>query len=106
MIDWLCQEYKSIFKDGSDKMSVIQGKVHKHLGMILDYSVCGQARITVFSYIEDILTNFYKEDPKGKGTNLMENDASWNTILHTFGLLNEALTKFTDDLSTVRDLMV
>ena len=74
--------------------------------MILDYIVFGQVRITVFSYIEDILTAFYKEDPKGKGANYMDNDASWNAILHTFGLLNEAVTKFTDDLSTVRDLMV
>ena len=42
VIRWLRQEYKSIFEDGSLKMTVSRGKVHKYLGMILDYTVCGQ----------------------------------------------------------------
>lgn len=42
MIEWLCGEYKQMFKDGSGKMTVSRGKVHKYLGMTLDYSVRGQ----------------------------------------------------------------
>jgi hypothetical protein len=29
MIDWLCQEYESIFEDGSGEMTVSRGRVHK-----------------------------------------------------------------------------
>jgi hypothetical protein len=36
MITWLKQEYESIFEDGSGKMQVSRGKVHKYLGMTLD----------------------------------------------------------------------
>jgi hypothetical protein len=34
-INWLCEEYKSIFEDGTGKMKVHCGKVHKYLGMTL-----------------------------------------------------------------------
>ena len=36
--------------------------------MTLDYTVSGQVRIIVFSYIGEILTAFEKADPKGRGT--------------------------------------
>ena len=39
MIKHLRKEYESIFKDGSVKMDVSTGKVHKYLGMALDYTV-------------------------------------------------------------------
>ena len=42
MIKWLRQEYESIFEDGSGKMTVSRGKVHKYLGMTLYYTVRGQ----------------------------------------------------------------
>ena len=42
MIKWLRQEYESIFEDGSGKMAVSRGKVHKYLSMILDYTVRGK----------------------------------------------------------------
>ena len=51
-IEWLHQEYESIFKDGSGKMMVSQGKVHTYLGMTLDYSTPGQVKISMFDYIE------------------------------------------------------
>jgi hypothetical protein len=41
IIDWLRQEYESIFEDGSGKMTVSRGRVHKYLGMTLDYTVHG-----------------------------------------------------------------
>jgi hypothetical protein len=39
MIGWLRQEYKSIFEDRSGKMTVSRGRVHKYVGMTLDYTV-------------------------------------------------------------------
>ncbi len=68
MIEWLHQEYESIFEDGSGEMSVSRGKVHKYLGMTLDYTVRGQVKITMFDYIDEILTAFDKAEPKGGGT--------------------------------------
>jgi hypothetical protein len=41
-IGWLKEEYKSIFEDGSGAMKVHRGKVHKYLGMTLDFSNKGQ----------------------------------------------------------------
>ena len=39
-------------------------------------------------------------------TDLMYDNVSWNYILHNFGLLDVEVTKFTDDYSTIRDLIV
>ena len=39
-------------------------------------------------------------------TDLMNDDASWKAILLKFGLEDVAVTKFTDDYSTIRDLIV
>jgi hypothetical protein len=46
MIAWLCQEYESIFTDGSGKMKVARGKVHKYLGMTLDFATAKEVKIT------------------------------------------------------------
>jgi hypothetical protein len=35
--------------------------------MNLDYTVCGQVKITMFDYVEEILTDFDKAEPKGGG---------------------------------------
>jgi hypothetical protein len=48
MIEYLRQEYESIFEDGSREMTVSRGKVHKYLGMTLYYTVRGQVKITMF----------------------------------------------------------
>jgi hypothetical protein len=48
MIEYLRQEYESIFKDVSGAMTVSRGNIHKYLGMNLDYTVRGQLKITVF----------------------------------------------------------
>ena len=39
-------------------------------------------------------------------TEIMDYDTSWNIILHNFGFSNVAVTKFTDDYSNGRNLMV
>jgi hypothetical protein len=48
MIEYLRQEYESIFGDGSRAMTVSRGKIHKYLGMMLGYTVRGQVKITIF----------------------------------------------------------
>jgi hypothetical protein len=35
--------------------------------MTLDYTVCGQVKITMIGYVNEILTAFDKADPKGRG---------------------------------------
>jgi hypothetical protein len=48
MIEFLRQVYESIFEGGSGAMTVSRDKIHKYLGMTLDYTVCGQVKITMF----------------------------------------------------------
>jgi hypothetical protein len=60
MIDWLQQEYESIFEDGSGEMTVSRGRVHKYLGMTLDYNVCRQVNISMFDYVNEIINAFDK----------------------------------------------
>ena len=60
MIEWLKQEYESIFEDGTGKMSVSRGKVHQYLGMTLDFSVKGQVKVSMFEYIDEIIEAFDK----------------------------------------------
>jgi hypothetical protein len=47
MIDYLRQEYESIFEDGSGAMTVSRGKIHRYLNMTLEYTVRGQLKITM-----------------------------------------------------------
>jgi hypothetical protein len=57
-IKWLQAEYESIFEDGSGVMKVHRGKVHKYLGMSLDFSHKGQCRVTMYDYLDGILQAF------------------------------------------------
>jgi hypothetical protein len=68
MIEYLRQEYESIFEDGSGTMTVSRGNIHKYLGMTLDYTVRGQVKITMFDYVDQIITAFDKAEPKVGGT--------------------------------------
>jgi hypothetical protein len=67
MIEYLRQEYESIFEDVSGASTVSRGKIHKYLGMTLDYIVRGQVKITMSDYVDKILTAFDKAEPKGVG---------------------------------------
>jgi hypothetical protein len=49
-------------------MTLSRGKIHKYLGMTLAYTVRGQVKITMFDYVDEILTAFDKAEPKGGGT--------------------------------------
>jgi hypothetical protein len=64
--------YESIFEDGTGAMTVSRGKIHNYLGMTLDYTVLGQVKITMFDYVNKILTAFDKAEPKGGGTKTSE----------------------------------
>ena len=44
-------------------MSVSRGNLHVYLGMTLDYRICGRVKITIFYYIEEIITAFEKAAP-------------------------------------------
>jgi hypothetical protein len=68
MIDWLLQEYKSIFEDRSGTMTVSRGRVHNYLGMTLDDTDCGRVNISIFDYVDEIINAFDKAEPKGGGT--------------------------------------
>jgi hypothetical protein len=68
IIEYLRQEYESIFEDGSGEMTVSRGKIHKYLGMTIDYTVPGQVKITMLDYVEEILTAFEEAEPKASGT--------------------------------------
>jgi hypothetical protein len=68
MIECLRQEYESIFEDGSGAMTVRRGNVSKYLGMTLYCTVCGQVKITMFNYFNEILAAFDKAEPKVGGT--------------------------------------
>jgi hypothetical protein len=46
-------------------MTASRGKIHKYLGMTLDYTLRGQVKITMFDYIDEILTAFDNAEPKG-----------------------------------------
>ena len=49
-------------------MTVSRGKVHKYLGMTLDYTLCGQVQITMIDFLDEVLIAFDKAEPKGGGT--------------------------------------
>jgi hypothetical protein len=68
MIEYLRQEYESIFQEGSSTMMVSIGKIHKYIGITLDYTVRGQVKITMFDYVDEIIAAFDKAEPKGGGT--------------------------------------
>jgi hypothetical protein len=80
MIEYLREEYESIFKDGTGAMTVSRSKIHKYLGMTLDYTVRGQVKITMFDYVVKILTAFDKAEPKGGGTKTTKAPASISKV--------------------------
>ena len=54
-IAWLRRDYESIFEDGSGKMKVSRGKVHKYLGMTLDFTTKGQVEISMIDYVKEVI---------------------------------------------------
>lgn len=59
-IAWLQKEYKSVFEDGTGKMKVARGKVHKYLGMTLDFRTPKLVKVTMLEYVDDIIQSWDK----------------------------------------------
>jgi hypothetical protein len=59
-IAWLCDEYKSVFTDGRGMMKVTQGKVHKYLGMMLDFATSKIVKVTMLEYVDEIVGSWDK----------------------------------------------
>ena len=60
IIDWLRRDYESIFEDGSGAMTVHRGKIHKYLGMTLDFSTKRQIKISMVDYVKEIVAAWDK----------------------------------------------
>jgi hypothetical protein len=93
MIQWLREEYESIFEDGSGQMSVSRGKVHTYLGMTLDYTTPGKVEIRMIEYITEILDAFDKAEPNGSGTKRSAAPANLFKIDEDCEKLNEKQAK-------------
>jgi hypothetical protein len=65
-INLLRAEYESIFEDGLGAMKVDRGKVHKYLGMTLDFSHKGQCTVTMHDYLDGILKAYEAAKDKHK----------------------------------------
>ena len=61
-------EYETIFKDGSGKMTVSRGKNHKYLGMDLDFTTKGEVKVTMADYTKECIKIFDKVAPLELGT--------------------------------------
>ena len=48
-------------------MTVLQDKVHKYLGMALDYTEGGTVKVRMINYINEIISSVDKADPRGQG---------------------------------------
>lgn len=57
-IEWLRSEYESIFEDGSGAMKVSRGKIHKYLGMSLDFTHKRECHVSMYDYLQEILETF------------------------------------------------
>ena len=44
-----------LFTDGSGNMKVAQGKVHKYLGMTLDFTKSKIVKATMLEYVDEII---------------------------------------------------
>ena len=51
MITWLRKTYEVLFDDGTGAMTINREKIHKYLGMSLDFTTAGQVQVTMFNYI-------------------------------------------------------
>ena len=55
-IAWLLEGYESVFTDGNGEIKSARGKAHKYLRMNLDLTVKYVVKVTMFEYIEEVIT--------------------------------------------------
>jgi hypothetical protein len=54
-IAWLSDVYKSVFTNGSGMMKVARGKVHKYLGLMLDFETSKIVKVTMSNMLMKLL---------------------------------------------------
>jgi hypothetical protein len=59
-IAWLRDEYESVFTNGSGMMKVARVKVHKYLGMTLDFATSKIVKVTMLEYVDEIFGSWDK----------------------------------------------
>ena len=103
-IEWLRNEYESIFEDGSGKMKVNRGKIHKYLGMTLDFSTRRQLRISMVDYVKDVVAAWDKAQPADDGFTVVKPKRGRKTkptaAPEDLFKTDEAATKLGQDLAT------
>ena len=67
-IEVIHHEYKTIFKDGSGKMTVSRGRNHKYLGIDLNFTAKGEVKVTIADYTKECINIFNKVAPLELGT--------------------------------------
>ena len=60
-VDKFIKFLKREYEDDMGKVKVTRGKIHKYLGMTLDYTVAGSVRIDMRDYVEKTLEAFPEE---------------------------------------------
>jgi hypothetical protein len=58
VIEWIRRDYELLFTDGSGKMKVSRGKIHKYIGMTLDFRSKGVVKVTMIDYGDEIIKAF------------------------------------------------
>ena len=103
VIEWLRKDYESIFEDGSGKMKVNRGKVHKYLGMTLDFTTKGQVKISMVDFVKDIISTWEKA-PKSSddGFTVVKRGRKGKTTAAPEDLfkVNEDSAKLNQDMAT------
>ena len=104
MIAWLRQEYESIFTDGSGKMKVARGKVHKYLGMMLDFATAKLAKVTMIDYVDEIVVAYDKAlselDDGFNAVKKKSNPARTSAAPDDLFVVNEDAEKLSEEGST------
>lgn len=71
VIGWLRDEYESVFADGSGKMKVARGKLHRYLGMTMDFTTPKIVKITMLDYVDDVVEAWDKANSEINSNNTM-----------------------------------
>ncbi len=98
-IAWLRVNYEGIFEDGLGQMELHRGKIHKSLGMSLDFSHKGQCQFTMHDYIDGILQayNLVIKD-HGDGYQIVgKRHSKMSTAPDNLFVVNEDCKKLSDE---------
>ena len=73
-------EYKRVLTDGSGKMKVARGKVHKYLGVTIDFTTKGAVKISMIEFNDEIIQAW---DDAFKEFNDRYKTVSYRNKIHT-----------------------